>query len=739
MFLMLLDSDEPLEDRIEYAACLEELLTGTYTTILIELNLYSAPLPSSIDVKQINSLLDGYPLALRLFSTIVGDQDSIKRVRASFEAIPLDKFGGMQDKSRVFESAIIQGAFVNLARALSHNEDINFVVLKLLSQMRAVQGIREIVTHWTSTMRRSRIPTPLFVAGPEEEEAEADAQYKGGAGRQAYENVLLQQAAIIERLKQRNIDGARRFVDDLLRSQSATSSSEQIGKSLSRLSQFAKNLGVPELQLEWAQQAVEANPTDPRTHGHLADALILACRYNEASSALDATEAAGDRRFSEHGRARILRATARYEEARARYLATAAEFPGDWHSLAGAVEILRDMGRDQEALDEYEKLISESPLEPHFWTGKASVLMDLGRFDEAIVTFGKASAHEVSSVPKNGRATAYKLAGNFRRALQLYDEVIAEYPNDSAGLCGRAEVFRAEGDLQAALDAYELAIERNPFIAVPVSGKVEVLKELGRYSEATALLRAATVRFPYEQSIAAGYANILKSQGRYAEALAAYDHVIQRFPFALNARLSRIDVLKRLGHLREASNACDHFINSYSNSSAAKALKASILILQDDLHAAEEYLPAGAPKSQVDWSRSLLRALLLERKGDISASRQVLQAGTTCPFARHRRLFKAALARQHLQVGRTSAALRVVETVAEDVSNVFYLHVLAASGRRTTAEGLFEKIKSSEVSAPYLELSTEIARRFNIIKETPRYSRSWIFNTEEKTILLEAA
>jgi tetratricopeptide (TPR) repeat protein len=247
-------------------------------------------------------------------------------------------------------------------------------------------------------------------------------------------------------------------------------------------------------------------------------------------------------------------------------------------------------------------------------------------------------------------------------------------------------------------------------------------------------------RFPNDQSFAASYAGILRAQGRYTDALAAYDESIQRFPFNLPSRLARADVFKRMNRRQEALLAYNNIIERHPHYAPAKAAKASVLILMGDLGAAEQLLSVERPKSQSEWSLMLLRAHLLEAKGRRGESRTLLEFGTRSPFARQRRLFKASLARLELEAGHGSAALDIIEAAEAapgEITNVIRFHALAASGRRPSAEALFKHISASEIM--YVDLSSEIARRFQMIVETPKYPREWIFHAESSAIVLEAA
>jgi tetratricopeptide (TPR) repeat protein len=465
------------------ASVSKELFSFENARSFVENALCSAPLSKDVDIDQVQSLvLEEYPRVSTLLETLIKDQDDIAFVRNAFDVLPIELFGSFSLKERFFEALVSVGAFRNIVGARSSGKAPDFEIVKLMGLLRHLEGSRTVIERWTAGMRSRTSAVPQLQRDDDEIIFSRDFKSSGQDRRGAFENTRRQQFAIIERLKARDISGAQRYLADLIRQQNISSSPEHLGKSLSLLSQKAKELGVPELHIEWAKQATEVNPEDSKTFGHLADALIRASRFNEASAALDTAASLGAELFAENGRARILRETGRLVEARQKFLNAASNYstdPQSIHSLAGAAEVLRDMGNYEESLAEYTKLTEIAPLDAVGWTGLASVLMDMGRFDEAISLFGKAASHRNDAVPRNGRATAYKLAGNFKSALRLYDEIVEEFPNDPVGLCGRAEVYRAMGNLDAARRDYRLAIERSPFTSIPISGLIDVLREQG--------------------------------------------------------------------------------------------------------------------------------------------------------------------------------------------------------------------------------------------------------------------
>jgi tetratricopeptide (TPR) repeat protein len=743
LFLLLFDRAEPIEALTEYCECLENLVQNPSVELFVKWSLYVDQLPIPFEVKRIKSVIDKYPKASAIFESFLKDQLAIGRVRRALDIVPLETFGDEAARLDFVEEAAQSGAFFDLVQLLDGGPKLDFFILQLLGRLRRIENSRAIIDRWTAGMRTERARIPAVTREVSDEFIIEEPIASGRSSRRAFENAMQQQSAIIGRLNERDLDGARRYANELIQHQRETSSPEHMGKSLSNLSHKAKELGVPELQLEWAAQATEVNPADPITFAHLSDALIGAGRFGDASDVIDKMDSLGAKLSAETGRARILRATGRPTEARERYLAAAKNFPDEpevWHAIIGAAEVLRDMGRYDEALIEYKSLTEHAPFEGAVWAGLASVLMDLGNLDEAIKYFGIAATHSGGTVAINGRATAYKLSGNFSSALRLYDEALREFPNDAALLCGRAEVLRAQGDLPGALEAYNLAIERAPYLPIPLNGKAEVLKELRRYSEAADVLKSATKHFPYDQVSASGYAGLLKARGRYDEALAQYDEIVRRFPHDVYSQTSRADILRRMRLWNDSLAAYDEILKTRPHFERARAAKAALLIQMGDLVKAETLLPEETPRSQEQWNRYLLRAFLLEAKGRHADGRNILQYGIgNVPFAKQRRLFRAALARLELAAGHASAAVKIVEATPGSITNVIRFHALAASGRAVPARETFAQIGSAEGEATYIELASEIARRFKLIEGNPARSRDWIFKTESEELLLEAA
>ncbi len=745
LLLLLLDPQEPQDERKEYAVCVEELLeVGSEVRRFLRNRLMSAPLPVSDRDGWIAACRDSAEV-LEIVEDVSRSQAYIKVVCLAFDALPLADFHNDRlEKAGVREALVRRGAFSDIVTSLARGENLNFRRLEL---MHAFPVYQAAIASWLETLSPgSHAQRP--VQHEEEDETEwLEFESVPAAGRVAYEQAKAQINHIVQMLDERNLDAARRLTDELIRSQRANSSSEHIAKSLCNLAMQAKKREVVELQLEWSEWAVRENPVDHMTHGHLADALIVIGRLDEAEKSIDEVENTGDRLFAESARARILNAKGHPDLAREKLLSVAAEFdnhPDVDHTYIAAADTLRDMGLYHEALNEFEELTERFPLQPLAWEGLATVQMDLGDFDNAIKTFGKAIANtramEVQARHKNGRALALRWAGRFDEAHQLYDEVIAILPNNGVALTGKGAAFREAGKYDAAITAYDTAIDRCPYSPFPIAGKAKVLRDLGHFAEAAKFYAEGRERFPHDQSLVSGTVALLRAQGKYGSALEFADHGIQQFPYNVELQLARAALLGIVGKCDEALTIYDRLLESRAQPGRTSAAKAALLLRLERFDEARQLLPEIRPRSQSDWARVLLRAMLIQRtKGHGAAAGVLVWGMRACPFARYRRLLRSALVNLELQRNRPKDARRIVEESPTQVSNVIALHAYAASHRPGAARAHYKQILEGEQPAELIELATEIARRHGLVDGPARRSPAWIRETEFEMIVREAA
>jgi tetratricopeptide (TPR) repeat protein len=272
-----------------------------------------------------------------------------------------------------------------------------------------------------------------------------------------------------------------------------------------------------------------------------------------------------------------------------------------------------------------------------------------------------------------------------------------------------------------------------------VMGMVEVLKELRQFPEANTVLDSAVRDFPLNAGLASLRAGLLMRQSRYEDALQAYDNLIAHFPFHALGRKNRADVIRRMGQFDHALVAYESILKASPDFFPARLARLSLLIELGRSDEALLELPAGQPKSEPEWQLYFLRAVATEALYGGKAIPLFNYGVRNAPFAKQRRLFAAALGRNRLLNGKFSKSLEVIESQEGEVSNVIWLHALAASGRKAKAKTTFDHIVANETNSAIVELSQEIASRYKVVAFPSKRSREWIFAAEHRQLLLEAA
>ena len=109
------------------------------------------------------------------------------------------------------------------------------------------------------------------------------------------------------------------------------------------------------------------------------------------------------------------------------------------------------------------------------------------------------AAGEASTGDPRGAMQAASAAirrGDFSRARQLYEGIIARSPNDSEALAGLGDVARLNGDASGAIDAYRRAIAVNPSYLPALIGLADTQWASGDRVAATTAYSDIVERFP---------------------------------------------------------------------------------------------------------------------------------------------------------------------------------------------------------------------------------------------------
>jgi tetratricopeptide (TPR) repeat protein len=748
LILILLNEDEYVEVKEEAAPLVNELLCDQEVERFATARLYAHPLPASADIHTVREISPAETRLGKLTTALHESQTPISLYRNAWDSIPDDMFEDIDARHR-FEAHLIEsGLFRDMVKAYGDVPATSAVIYSCLTDLKDERNFRTIISQWTKDIPKSR-PRRLWPTQESEEDfawdASEDANATPAIGAYAeYQNVLRQQDAIIAQLRLSNVRLARRFTEELVRKQlSSSGGASYASKSLCKLAQEAKALGLSSLQLEWAKRAAALSPHDAWAQGQAADAYISLSRFDEALKYLDLTEQHGDRFFAANGRARILKAQTKLDEALNAFICIEKDF--SQHSdvvfaWMGHAETLRDMWFFEDSLRVYQKTIELFPDSRPALCGRAAVLADMGRLTEALDGYQEAIRLFGSDLyALTGRAEIWKQMGRLEDALAAYDSIVVSHGQKSVPYCGRADVLKLLGELHRASDAYREAKDRFPYISVPYCGLAEVLREQGKYEEALEVYDDALRRFQLEPYVRNGRANILKLVGKLDEALAAYDENVRLFPYNLICVNGRADLLKELGDFKNAISIYETIMKKWPGFQSAKHALAAILVVLNRYEDAERLLPSGPPRTRDEWIGYHVRGMILLRTDRIEeAITHFTNGSVTIPYASERRYYENALVIARLRQREFELATKLVKHVSGSVGNILQLHAFGASGRAIQAKNAYAR--AQDYCPPRLvELRDELASRFRLISLAPKHDEGWLFEKECDAALLLAA
>ncbi|MBU1377470.1 MAG: tetratricopeptide repeat protein [Alphaproteobacteria bacterium] len=734
--LIIIDPEEPEENLAELEECAEHLLQHRTTQKYCLWQFSATPLPEHNRVA-IYANTETRGRIGDVLSEVLRLQGGIAHIRERFDAISHDVLPAA-DRPMLLEAAIGRGMFYELATALADGKDTKFALLHAQGVLRGVvPNAQAAIVQWlVNSPRRKK---PEFVVEAEQDQGYDEPDAVGG--RSQFEVVLAEQRHIVGLLRRGDLNRARQYVDQLIARQEAGGGDFAV-KSLCRLAQEAKRIGLSDLHYEWSNRAVELHPEDAWAQGQLADALVTLGRYNEAQAALAVAEPSYPA-FVASNLARTLRRMGDLEGALQAYDAGREKFVGDEDEhffWTGVAEVHREFGDLETALATYEEAHERFPGSSAVASGRASVLTEMGRFSEALAALNgalKASAGDLFAL--HGIASVYREQGDLPRAISEYRKLIGLYPGEPAIHCGYAEALRRNGDLIEALNVYEKTIDQFPFIETAYAGKGRILLQQGRYEEAGKFYSDAGSKFPEEHQISMGTAAVAARRGDWHGALAIYDKLLLRSPRNLRVAVETARVLNRMGQPDLALEQLDNVLGMSPGHHQARVEKASSLYLLGRYQDALDLLHSSQrPVRQTEWAGTLITALCMEKLGDTAGATKVLNLGQTAEIPRVRRYMASALALMKLRDNRVADARRVIESAPGEASEVIRLHVSAAS--REPALNRLVTEEHVEIPGPHVGVREEIIRRFRVIEGglDAQHTREWLFDEEAKLLMFDA-
>lgn len=142
-------------------------------------------------------------------------------------------------------------------------------------------------------------------------------------------------------------------------------------------------------------------------------------------------------------------------------------------------------------------------------------------------------------LPRQRMAAIYLGDGRLDRAIQEYEQLVAEYPDDitSHVLCGY--LYLTAGHYDKAVDMFNLSILSHPdnFTEVREEDEVEVLTKNGMYDQAIEKIQSTIDQVGPLTDLIIRMADVYSLSNREAEAIACYEYAIRMQPSSLEAAI----------------------------------------------------------------------------------------------------------------------------------------------------------------------------------------------------------
>ena len=144
----------------------------------------------------------------------------------------------------------------------------------------------------------------------------------------------------------------------------------------------------------------------------------------------------------------------------------------------------------------------------------------------AIIGSGAYSGKSLA-VAYSNRGNARSNLGDYRRAIEDYDQALRLDPGNIVANTNRGIAYKNLGEYHRSIEAYELVLRRDPGNAKAYNGRAWSLYLLGRYAEALGSVERSLSLEPGNVRAIDTYAHVLAALGRPEEALAEFERALR--------------------------------------------------------------------------------------------------------------------------------------------------------------------------------------------------------------------
>jgi tetratricopeptide (TPR) repeat protein len=715
VFLTILDSAVDEESRVALIVHLDDLFERNIKSYEYVCNvMFTRPLPVnsiqfiSDDTIQVNSRVTS------LLNLLFFCQSKIKEYSNTFISI-CSKRGLNSNQSNYVEGLLVNEGF--FYRLSSEQADITFlenVHFLLLSKLKNTD-IDDYV-HFSACIKTefkplvnskltSNVSHRTYKDKEDEyQEVKYEAKVKKLSNREAYQRVKSELASIKTHLREQAIPNAKRMAEELISHQISTGNREFAAQSLCQLSEFAKNLNLFEIQLEWALRATEVAPLDYRTFGHTADAYLNLDNIMEAEKAFKVCLNSHDdnRVYGLTGLARIERSRFNLPAA-LNYIENAIKECGNDHvpHLIKA-ELLRDQNKYTESEAVYEFVCREFPEFVIPQCGKAAVLADQKRFEEAEAMYKQALENYPKIQDKlfilGGLGFLVARLGRFKESHRFLDESISLASfEDIVPAISKAKVLQMEGRFHESEELLVSLFNSRPQFVEVVEQLLELYLKTNELEKVQALYIKVDAKIRESDSIQIKYSRLLKRQNNFKEALKVVDKIRAMKPRHTYAMNERAAIFKIQGKYKQAQSQYKEVlsINRFDRR-ASFGLQVINHIFKQDINIDNVMATANtlAPKTIEDYQTIGNIGLLKLAKGELKEGKKLLLQSYNCEFKSLKTKFDSGLSLASLMLHQTNAALKPIKRPKTAIASLQRTLVYCEQGKKERVQRDLELLRS---------------------------------------------
>ncbi|MEW8454447.1 MAG: tetratricopeptide repeat protein [Candidatus Thiodiazotropha sp.] len=671
LLLILTILDQQIDDssKTDLYSIAESYLNNNLNLNYIRGILYSKPLPINAIKNLPNNLHESQDHLYHLIEDLLDSQNFLDAFHTYWREL-ISKFK-LDNK----DVALMEGTFTNLAVAFHLSRDTlpsniySNLKFECLANLHQISNGRRVILDIFNSYNNVKEEEKIHWPGDYKEITKETFQRKRSKEtiHDVFEQVNSQIKRISDFLNSGDTSHAEQFAKELISFQLSRGDNAYAAMSLCKLSEEAKNAGLYDLQLAWAQKAVATEPADGRSYGHVADAYMNLWHLDDARIWFEKCIDVGDPGYGMSGLARIERALFNYDEALKLINISIEQGQATSHTYNIKAEILRDLGRLDESVGLYENLVKKFPEDSVSMCGLASAKTEQKEYKEAELIYRNAiDLYQNEQVPFTGLGFLLARQGNFKEAFEFLDQGIKLSKFHSPiPLMAKASALRMSGQFSEAIEVFSEINSKFPFFRDSRFELIDTLGQQRKLDRAYEALEEAKESYGNDSTFLFAESLLHQYNGDLVPALQILDTVKRLSPRWIRSLLTRAKVLKQLSEFDESRKQYEEILAIHPNERHATL---GLEIIHTLIGSSKSIKPEITPNDNEagdnvftydDWSELNIRGLLLlSNKHTDDASRIFSSGSKNSPFPVLKRDFALSLMLIKTKLGKHKASLK---------------------------------------------------------------------------------